>query len=129
MPQRSRVARWFIFKPKVLIWVNFVGSCNERYWYILWLFGEHILRPFGIFVAVWYFCGPFSIFVAICYFCGRTTDYYFGIFYGHLVYFSYFGILYQEKSPLSVVQKSRCMYILSNVFIQIIGNQNADKMT
>jgi hypothetical protein len=25
-------------KSKVLIWVNFVGPCNGRYWYILWLF-------------------------------------------------------------------------------------------
>jgi hypothetical protein len=26
----NRVARWYIFKPKFPIWVNFVGSCNER---------------------------------------------------------------------------------------------------
>jgi hypothetical protein len=24
----GRVARWYIFKPKILIWVNFRGSCN-----------------------------------------------------------------------------------------------------
>jgi hypothetical protein len=23
-----RVARWFVFKPIIQIWVNFVGSCN-----------------------------------------------------------------------------------------------------
>jgi hypothetical protein len=37
----SRVARWYIFKPKISIRVNFLRSCNGRYWYIL--------RPFGIF--------------------------------------------------------------------------------
>jgi hypothetical protein len=25
-----RVARWFVFKPKIQIWVNFGGSCNGR---------------------------------------------------------------------------------------------------
>jgi hypothetical protein len=33
------VARWLLFKPKIIFWVNFVGSCNGIYWYILWLFG------------------------------------------------------------------------------------------
>jgi hypothetical protein len=31
----NRVARWFIFKPKILIWVNFGGPWNGKYWYIL----------------------------------------------------------------------------------------------
>jgi hypothetical protein len=35
----SRVARWFVFKPKIQIWVNFGGSCNGRCWYILWTLG------------------------------------------------------------------------------------------
>jgi hypothetical protein len=30
-----RVARWFVFKPKIQIWVNFGGSCNGRCWCIL----------------------------------------------------------------------------------------------
>jgi hypothetical protein len=30
-----RVARWFIFKPKILIWGNFGGYCNGRCWYIV----------------------------------------------------------------------------------------------
>jgi hypothetical protein len=25
---QRRVARWFVFKPKIEIWVNFGGSCN-----------------------------------------------------------------------------------------------------
>jgi hypothetical protein len=35
-PAPVRVARWFVFKPKIQIWVNFAGSCNGRGWYILW---------------------------------------------------------------------------------------------
>jgi hypothetical protein len=52
---KSRVARWYIFEPKIQIWVNFGGSFNGRCWYILWPFGQflgHIpsifLQPFGI---------------------------------------------------------------------------------
>jgi hypothetical protein len=26
----TRVARWFVFKPKIQIWVNFGGSCKGR---------------------------------------------------------------------------------------------------
>jgi hypothetical protein len=36
-----RVARWYIFKPKIQIWVNFGVSCNDRCWYILWPSGIH----------------------------------------------------------------------------------------
>jgi hypothetical protein len=31
----GRVARWFVFKPKIPIWVNFGGSWNGKSWYIL----------------------------------------------------------------------------------------------
>jgi hypothetical protein len=31
----SRVARWFVFKTKIPIWVNFGGPSNEKSWYIL----------------------------------------------------------------------------------------------
>jgi hypothetical protein len=31
----TRVARWFVFKPKIQIWVNFVGSWYGKSWYIL----------------------------------------------------------------------------------------------
>jgi hypothetical protein len=37
---RARVARWFIFKPKILIWGNFGGYCNVRCWYIVCSFGQ-----------------------------------------------------------------------------------------
>jgi hypothetical protein len=46
----GRVARCYIFKPKIPIWVNF---CNVRCWYILW--------PFGI------FCGHLVYFMVIWY--------------------------------------------------------------
>jgi hypothetical protein len=40
-----RVARWFVFKPKIPIWVNFGGSCNGKSWYIL--------CPYGLFYCYW----------------------------------------------------------------------------
>jgi hypothetical protein len=50
----SWVARWFIFKPKIPVWVNFGGCCDGRFWYILWPFGifygrQSYLLLFGIF--------------------------------------------------------------------------------
>jgi hypothetical protein len=35
----TRDARWFIFMPKIPIWVYFGGSWNGKCWYILWQFG------------------------------------------------------------------------------------------
>jgi hypothetical protein len=37
----ARVARWYIFKPKIHDWVNFVVSCSGRC--------RYILCPFGLF--------------------------------------------------------------------------------
>jgi hypothetical protein len=48
----ARVARWFVFKPKIPIWVNFGSPWRGNFWYILWsfvLFYIHILCPFGMF--------------------------------------------------------------------------------
>jgi hypothetical protein len=75
----SRVARLYIFKPKL---GKFGRSWSGRYWYIylkvhlvpmraIWYICGHLvyLWPFGIFVAIWYICGhlvylwPFGIFV------------------------------------------------------------------
>jgi hypothetical protein len=50
-----RVARWFIFKPKIPIWEHFGGSCKSCY--ILWSFGifnGHFVK----FMAVWYMYVP-----------------------------------------------------------------------
>jgi hypothetical protein len=49
----GRVARWFVFKPKIQIWVNFGGSCDGRWWYILWTLGPF----YGLllyFMDLWY---------------------------------------------------------------------------
>jgi hypothetical protein len=32
---QTRVARWFVFKPKIPIWVKFGGPWNGKGWYIL----------------------------------------------------------------------------------------------
>jgi hypothetical protein len=45
-----RVARWFTFKPKFQIWVNFGGSWNLEYLMVFW----YILWPFGNLVYFWY---------------------------------------------------------------------------
>jgi hypothetical protein len=94
----TRVARWYIFKPKIPIWVNFGGSCNGRCLHIIWPFGIPILWPFGI-PILW----PFGIFYGhLVYFMAIWSILWsFGLFYGHLdylVYLSRFGMLNQEKS-------------------------------
>jgi hypothetical protein len=66
-----KVATWFVFKPKIQIWVHFGGYCNGRC-----LFYGHLVH----FTVFWYILWTF------------------GIFCGNLLYFSRFGILYQEKS-------------------------------
>jgi hypothetical protein len=35
----GRVARWYIFEPKIPIWVNFGKPKIEKCWCILWSFG------------------------------------------------------------------------------------------
>jgi hypothetical protein len=64
-----RAARWFIFRPKIAIWVHFGGSCNGRCWCILWTFVIPILRPFDLFY------GHLVYFVAICYIFPRFRIY------------------------------------------------------
>jgi hypothetical protein len=64
MSGTSRVARWFLFKPKVPIWENFSGpQIVLPFWNILWIFGI-----FGIFydlslhiVFIWYIFSSFGI--------------------------------------------------------------------
>jgi hypothetical protein len=63
-----RVARWYIFIPKIPFWVKFGGSCNGRCWYILRPFGKFygqlvnstairfILWSFGIFLPALVCC-------------------------------------------------------------------------
>jgi hypothetical protein len=53
-----RVARWYVFKPKILIWVTFGGPLNghvckfQAHLELLCSFG--IFLSFGNFVVIWY---------------------------------------------------------------------------
>jgi hypothetical protein len=68
LTQQCRVARWFIFKPKILIWVRFVGVLQ---WKMLVYFMSY--SHMVLFVVIWYILLSFGIFFRL-------------------------GILYQEKS-------------------------------
>jgi hypothetical protein len=70
---QCRVARWFVFKPKIPIWVNFLGPEIGKCWYILWPFGIFYIH-LGNFMIIWVHC------VLIWYI------------------FSIFGFMYQDKS-------------------------------
>jgi hypothetical protein len=64
-----RVARWFIFKPKIPIWVNFEGLWNGECWHV---FGHlenfaailYTLWLIDNLVAIWYIFPPFWYIVA-----------------------------------------------------------------
>jgi hypothetical protein len=79
------VARWFVFKPKIPIWVSFGGSCYAKYWYILWPFGL-VYGHWKYFMAIWYILWKLGIFSPV------------------------FGILDQEKSgnPVSSHLRGTC---------------------
>jgi hypothetical protein len=49
----TRVARGFVFKPKIQNWEHFGGSCNGRRWYVLRTLGP--------------FCGLLLYFIDIRY--------------------------------------------------------------
>jgi hypothetical protein len=50
----NRVARWYIFKPKIPLWVNFGRPWNRKGWYILWPFGIHCGHLVIYLVAIWF---------------------------------------------------------------------------
>jgi hypothetical protein len=56
-----RVARWFLFKPKLPIWVNFGGPQIGKCWYILWPFGIYYWH-LGCFMTIWYILCSFGTF-------------------------------------------------------------------
>jgi hypothetical protein len=67
-----RVARWFVFKPKIPLWVNFGGPCNGKSCFIL--------RPFGLFygnlkhfMAIGYILWSFGIFFPVLVFCTKKN--------------------------------------------------------
>jgi hypothetical protein len=49
---RLRKDIWFIFNPKIPIWVNFEGLWNGEYWYVFWSFGK-FLGHLVYFMANW----------------------------------------------------------------------------
>jgi hypothetical protein len=65
----GRVARWFVCKAKIQIWVNFGGPWNGKCWHNLWPFGIpwFTLRPFGIFSV------PFAYFPPELVFCTKKN--------------------------------------------------------
>jgi hypothetical protein len=68
----SRVARWFVLKPKIPIWINLGGSFNGKSWYILWpvgLFYGH----WKYFMAIWYSLWSFGIFLHVLVFCTKKN--------------------------------------------------------
>jgi hypothetical protein len=55
----TRVARWFVFKPKIPIWVNFWGPSNEKCLYILWsvgIFYGHLVKFMAVCYSLWSLC-------------------------------------------------------------------------
>jgi hypothetical protein len=99
----ARVARWYIFKPKIQIWVNFGGSWNEKCWYIYGHLGclttlWYILGPFGIFFPFWYtkmllYFMDILVYISVILYILWP----FGIFCGNLVYFSPFWYIVARK--------------------------------
>jgi hypothetical protein len=94
---RSRVARWFVLEPKISIWVNFGASCNGNLGKII----DHLVYFTAIANILWSF----------------------GIFSGHLVYFSPFWYLVPRKiwQPWYAVGLGRstsrgCQIILGTTF-------------
>jgi hypothetical protein len=97
----SGVARWYIFKPKIPIWVNFGGPLNGKCWFILRPFGIFNARPLGKFYGhLVYFTAMSNILIYL---------HPFGIFYGIVMVIWYisprFCIFCQEKSGLPVVEQ------------------------
>jgi hypothetical protein len=56
---QARVARWFVFKPNIPIWVNFGGGCNGKSWYfydnlVYFTANGNIYGHLVYFVVTWY---------------------------------------------------------------------------
>jgi hypothetical protein len=61
---KNRVARWFLFKPKIPIGVNFGGPQIGKCWYVYYLAIWNSLQTFGIFYDhLVYFVFIFSLFL------------------------------------------------------------------
>jgi hypothetical protein len=69
----TRVARWYIFKPKIPNWVNFKGSCDGKFWYFKWPFGR-FYSYLIYFEANWYILWSFGIFFPVLVFLDRAKS-------------------------------------------------------
>jgi hypothetical protein len=64
-----RVARWFIFEPKIALWVNFGRLLNGKGFFLFTMAIWNIVRPFGIFyghLAIKWKFGAFSSVLVFC---------------------------------------------------------------
>jgi hypothetical protein len=68
----TRVARWYIFKPKIPIWGNFGGPWNIQCWYILWPFGK-FYNHLVYFMAIWYILWEFGQFSTVLVCCTKKN--------------------------------------------------------
>jgi hypothetical protein len=59
--QPTRVAIWYIFIPKIQIWVNKVRPWKDKCWYI-WLIIGIFYSHLVYFMAIRYFCGNLVLF-------------------------------------------------------------------
>jgi hypothetical protein len=67
-----RVARWFVFKPKMPNWENFSEPQIGKCWNILWPFG--IFYGFlGYFVTIWYILCSFGTFFPVLVSCSKKN--------------------------------------------------------
>jgi hypothetical protein len=92
---RARVARWFLFKPKIPICVNFGGSSNGRCWYILCPFGKFSCH-LTYFMAIWYIFPSFGTFLPVLVCC---TDKNLATLPGAVTYLNGFSSLTEKFRP------------------------------
>jgi hypothetical protein len=53
-PVEIRVARWFILRPKIQIWVYLGGPWNGKCWYVLRQFGVISDQYMAVWCSLWY---------------------------------------------------------------------------
>jgi hypothetical protein len=70
--RQSRVARWFVFKPKIKIWIKFRGPWRGKCCHILWPFGIFYCH-LVYFIAVWCSLWSFGIYFPFWYVCTKKN--------------------------------------------------------
>jgi hypothetical protein len=66
----ARVARWFLFRPKIPIWVNFWGPLDWKMLIASWPFGI-FYRHLRYFTTIWYILCSFGTFFGFWYHVAR----------------------------------------------------------